>query len=339
MTGTKEVAVITGASGGVGRACAREFGRHGATVALLARNVDALEVARREVEQLGGNALVIPTDVSREEEVSAAAERVERELGPIDIWVNNAMVSLYGPFVAMEPDEFRHITDVTYLGAVWGTRAALRYMLPRNRGTIVQVGSALATRSIPLQSAYCGAKHALAGFTEAVRTELLHLNSAVHLTIVHLPGVNTTQFTWTRSKMPRQSKPVGTIYQPEVAADAIYFAAHARRKSFLVGMPTVESAAVQKIAASALDHYLADAAWIGSQTDQSAPVRDARNPDNFWHPVPGDRGAHGPFDDQAKPRSLQVWANKHRGWLALAGAGLALAATFSYGTRGRNGRG
>jgi short-subunit dehydrogenase len=328
-----EVVVITGASGGVGRATAREFARRGAAVGLLARNAEALDVARREVEQLGGRAVVVPTDVSDEAQVDAAAEQVERTLGPIDVWVNNAMVSIYGPLPALSPAEFRHITDVTYHGQVWGTMAALRRMLPRNRGTIVQVGSALASRSIPLQAAYCGAKHAVAGFTESVRTELLHMKSDVHITIVHLPGVNTTQFTWTRNKMPTKPKPVGPIFQPEVAADAIYFAAHARRKSFLVGWPTVEAVEAQKVAASALDHYLAKTAWDGSQTGEPAPAQGAENPDNFWGPVSGDRGAHGPFDDQAKGASVQVWLNKHRHWLALAGAGAALAAGLSLGRR------
>ena len=339
MSSDTETVVITGASGGVGRAAVREFAKRlgpRARIGLLARNEDALHHAAEEVESHGGKALAVPTDVAHEDQMFQAAERIEKELGPIDIWVNNAMVSIFGPFVSLTPEEYRHITDVTYLGQVWGTMAALKYMLPRNRGTIVQIGSALAHRSIPLQAAYCGAKHAIAGFTESIRTELFHMKSDVHITIVHLPGVNTTQFTWTRNKMPHSPKPVGPIYQPEVAADAIFFAAHHKRKSFLVGWPTVESVEGQKVAASALDHYLSHAAWEGSQTDQPAPPQGPGNPDNFWHPVPGDRGAHGPFDAQAKSNSLQVWANKNRNWLALSAAGLALAATVSLG--GRNGR-
>lgn len=319
MTNPAEVVLITGASAGVGRAVAREFARHGAKIGLLARGVESLEGAAKEVEALGGEAIVVPTDVSKEEQIEAAAAAVEQRFGPIDIWVNNAMVSTFAPFWDLTAEEYRHITEVTYLGYVYGTMAALRRMMPRDRGTIVQVGSALAHRAIPLQSAYCGAKHAIDGFTESVRTELFHKKSQVHVTIVQLPGVNTTQFEWTRNKMGQMSKPVGKMYQPEVAADAIYFAAHARRKSMWVGWPTVQSMVGDKVAASALDHYLADVAWEGSLRDKPVP-EDYR--DNFWAPVPGDHGARGPFSDQAADSSMQVWASKHRRWLA----GAALAA-------------
>ncbi len=304
--------VITGASGGVGRATARYFAEMlgpRARIALLARNVEALFAAKREVEGHGSRALVIPTDVSQSEQVFNAAQRAVKEFGPVDVWINNAMVSAYAPFTALSPEEFAHITNVTYLGQVYGTMAALRDMLPRDRGTIVQIGSALAKRSIPLQSAYCGAKHAVAGFTEAIRTELIHMKSNVHITIVHLPGVNTTQFEWTLNKMPHKSQPVGTIYQPEVAADAIYFAAHHPRKQFSVGWPTVESTEAQKLAPALMDRYLASAAWNGSQRHEKA---DPAAPNNFWKPVRGDRGSHGPFDNKSKGRSFQVWANKHR---------------------------
>lgn len=331
MSTAPETIVITGASAGIGRATVREFARRLGTraqIALLARNEEALHHAAREVEEAGGRALAIPTDVAHEDQIFSAAEKIEKDLGPIDIWINNAMVSIFGPFTSLTPQEFRHITEVTYLGQVWGTMAALRHMLPRNHGTVVQIGSALARRSIPLQSAYCGAKHAIAGFTESIRTELFHMKSSVHITIVHLPGVNTTQFTWTRNKMPNDPKPVGTIYQPEVAADAIYFAAHSHRKSFLVGWPTVESVEGQKIAASALDHYLSHAAWEGSLTDQPKEPQDASNPDNFWKPVPGDRGAHGPFDSKSRASSFQVWLNKHRNTLALTAGAAALATTL-----------
>jgi short-subunit dehydrogenase len=327
-----EVVVITGASGGVGRATARHFANKLGTrarIALLARNVDALFAAKREVESYGGRAMAIPTDVAREDQVFTAAERAVKEFGPLDVWVNNAMVSAYAPFTALSPEEFRHITDVTYLGAVFGTMAALRHMLPKNHGTIVQVGSALAKRSIPLQSAYCGAKHAIVGFSESIRTELFHMKSDVHITLVHLPGVNTTQFEWTLNKMPHKNQPVGTIYQPEIAADAIYFAAHHKRKEFLVGWPTIESTQVQKFAASALDHYLADAAWEGSQRPEPA---DPQAPTNFWKPVRGDRGAHGPFDSKSKSHSLQVWANKNRNLLALTAAAAGMAA-FAFSRR------
>ena len=321
---SREVVVITGASGGVGRAVAREFGRHGARVALLARGREGLEAARDEIEALGGEAEVIPTEVSRYEEVEAAAARVEERFGPIDIWINNAMVSIFAPFTKVTPREFEHITEVTYLGQVWGTRAALDRMLPRDRGHIVQVGSALAHRSIPLQSAYCGAKHAIAGFTESVRTELIHARSRVRITMVQLPGVNTTQFEWTRNRMGRASKPVGKTYQPEVAARAIYWAAHHKRKEMWVGSPTVQSIVGQKVASAILDRYLAKKAWDGSQRD--APVNHS---DDFWKPVRGDRGAHGPFHAIAKKHSSQVWLDEHRGVVALAGvvaAGAAIVA-------------
>jgi len=318
-----EVVVVTGASGGIGRATVREFARHGARIGLLARNVEALEAAKREVEGAGGKAIVLPTDVAHEEQVEAAAGRVEQEFGAIDIWINNAMVSIFGPFTRLSAEEFRHITEVTYLGQVWGTMAALKRMLPRDRGTIVQVGSALAHRSIPLQAAYCGAKHAIVGFTESVRTELIHMKSHVHLTVVNLPGVNTTQFLWTRNKMPEKPKPVGTIFQPEVAADAIYFAGHHKRKEMSVGWPTVEAINAEKFASAAMDEYLANAAWEGSLREEPSQPGKA---DNFWEPVPGDRGSHGPFDEEARTFSLQTWASKNRGWLAVAGAATAALA-------------
>jgi short-subunit dehydrogenase len=327
-----EVVVVTGASGGVGRATVREFASHGARIGLLARNLEALEAAKREVEALGGEALVVPTDVGHEDQVEAAAAAVEKHFGPIDVWINNAMVSIFGPFLQLSPAEYRHITEVTYLGQVWGTMAALKRMLPRDRGTIVQIGSALAHRSIPLQAAYCGAKHAIIGFTESVRTELIHMKSHVHLTVVNLPGMNTTQFTWTRNKMPHKPRPVGTIFQPEVAADAIYFAAHHRRKEMSVGWPTLEAVTVEKFASVALDEYLAETAWEGSQGPEENPPGA---PDNFWKPVQGDRGAHGPFDQQAKNFSAQTWVNKHRGWVGFAGAVAAIAALSFAGRAGR----
>jgi short-subunit dehydrogenase len=326
----REVVVITGASGGVGRAVAREFGRHGAHVGLLARGIEGLEGARREIEELGGKAEVIETDVSRYDQVEAAAKRVEERFGPIDVWINNAMVSIFAPFMKVTPSEYRHITEVTYLGQVWGTHVALERMLPRNRGHIVQVGSALARRSIPLQSAYCGAKHAIAGFTESVRTELIHMRSKVELTIVQLPGVNTTQFEWTRDKMDRRPKPVGKVYQPEVAARAIYWAAHHHRKEMWVGYPTVESIVGEKVASALLDRYVASAAWNGSQRKERVGPRRV---DNFWRPVRADRGSHGPFDDRAAKRSAQVWLDEHRGLVGLALVGLALTSAAAFAVR------
>lgn len=334
-----KVFVVTGASGGVGRSVVRELGKRGAWVGMLARGKDGLEGAAREVKQAGGRALVFPADVSRHEEVEAAAEAVERELGPIDVWINNAMVSMYAPFWEMGPEEYKHITEVTYLGQVYGTMAALKRMKPRDRGSIVQVGSALAVRSIPLQSAYCGAKHAIAGFTESLRSELIHEDSNVHITIVHLPGVNTTQFTWTKNRMPHQPRPTGPIYQPEVAAEAILFAAdHPERKKVVVGLPALKAIVGEKFIPGTLDHYLAHAAWEGAQLPEPA---DPDRPDNFWEPLPGDHGSHGRFDDQSRTFSPQLWATERRkGIMATTLAGIGVGAAVAALMRGRgNGRG
>lgn len=318
------VVVITGASGGVGRATARAFARRGAKIALLARGTDGLEGAKEEVELLGGSALVLPTDVSQFDQVQSAADRAENELGPIDIWINNAMVSMYSPFLKMSPDEFRHIADVTFLGSVHGTRCALDKMVPRNRGKIIQVGSALAFRSIPLQSAYCASKHALQGFIESLHTELLHQKIDIGLTMVNMPALNTTQFVWTKNRMPHKARPTGTIFQPEVAADAILFAAENDRREIMVGYTTVEATLGEKIIPGTLDRYLSKVAWDGSMLPEPA---DPNQPDNFWKPVQGDHGAHGPFDQISHRFSPQLWATKHRagllGGLLFAGIGLA----------------
>ena len=317
-----EVVVITGASAGVGRATVRAFAERspGVRIGLLARNGDGLEGARREVEAAGGRALAIPTDVADPEQVEAAARRVEEELGPIDIWVNDAMATVFSEFEDVEPEEYRRATEVTYLGAVYGTMAAMRRMVPRDRGTIVQVGSALSYRGIPLQSAYCGAKHAMRGFTDSVRTELMHRGSGVHLTMVQLPALNTPQFSVGRTHMARHPQPVPPIYQPEVAADAIYWAAHHRRREVYVGTSTVLTILGNKVAPWFADRYLARTGYQGQQTDERI---DPDRPDNLFEPVPGDHGAHGIFDGQAHVKSPQLWANKNRRWLALAGAGLA----------------
>lgn len=318
------VAVITGASGGVGRATARLLAKRGASLALLARGRDGLEAAQREVESLGGKALVLPTDVSQFDQVEAAAQAAENAFGPIDLWINNAMVSMYSPFMKMTPDEFRHIVEVTFMGNVYGTHCALNRMIPRNRGTIIHVGSALAFRSIPLQSAYCASKHAIQGFFESVRTELIHQKSKVRMTQVNMPALNTTQFVWTKNKMPNKARPTGTIFQPEVAADAILFAAEHNRREVMVGYTTVEATLGEKIIPGFLDRYLSKAAWQGSMLPQPA---NPDKPDNFWSPVPGDHGSHGPFDDRAHSFSPQLFATKHRyalaGGLALAGIGLS----------------
>ena len=301
--------MITGASGGIGRAAARRFAADGACVALLARGEKGLEGAAREVDQAGGRALVIPTDVSDAEQVEAAAERVERELGPIDVWVNNAMVTVYAEFLDIEPDEFRRAMDVTFLGMVWGTRAALRRMRARDRGVIVQVCSAMSYRGIPLQSPYCGAKAACKNFTESVITELLHHKSKVRLSMIQLPGVNTTQFTWGRTKLPRQTMPVPPIYQPELAADAIHHAAHHRRRQIYVGIPTVLNIVGERLAPWLLDRYLARKGFDSQMTDHAL---DPNGHDNLFEPVDSDRGAHGPFNDLAHSFSPQYELAKHR---------------------------
>ena len=318
-----KVVVITGASAGVGRATVRRFARDGACIGLLARGLDGLEAAREEVEAAGGRALALPLDVADANKVEAAAETVESEFGPIDVWINDAMTSVFSPVKEMTPEEFRRVTDVTYLGVVYGTMAALKRMLPRDRGTIVQVGSALAYRSIPLQSAYCGAKHAIHGFTDSLRCELIHDKSNVHVTMVQLPAVNTTQFGWVRNRLPNHPQPLGPVFQPELAAEAIHWAAHHRRREIYLGMPSVESIVGNKIAPSLLDHYLGRTGYDGQQTSQP---KDPAQPDNLWQPVPGDHGAHGIFDARAKRRSPEFWFVKNRNWLTAAAACCALVA-------------
>jgi NAD(P)-dependent dehydrogenase (short-subunit alcohol dehydrogenase family) len=321
------IVVITGASAGVGRAVARAFARRGDDVALLARNEEGLEAAASEVRGQRRRALAIPTDVADPAQVDAAADRVTAELGPIDVWVNDAMATIFAPVHEIDPEEFRRTTEVTYLGQVYGTLAALKRMIPRDHGTIVQVGSALAYRGIPLQSAYCGAKHAIRGFTDSLRCELMHDKRNVHVTMVHLPGLNTTQFGLVRLRMPRRPRPVAPVYQPEVAADAIVWAAdHPHRRELWVGGSTVMTIVGNKLAPWAADRYLARTGYGGQQTDQPADDR-RRQTDYLFSPVPGDHGAHGPFGDEARPRSRQVWLAEHRRTLAAAaGAGAAAAA-------------
>ena len=328
-----EVVVVTGASAGVGRAVVRRFAREGASVGLIARGVDGLEGARRDVEALGGKALVCQADVADAAAIEQAAARVEAELGPIDIWINNATTSVFSPIKEMQPEEFKRVTEVTYLGVVYGTQAALKRMLPRDRGMILQVGSALAHRAIPLQSAYCAAKHAIAGFTESLRCELINDQSNVHVTMVNLPAVNTPQFGWNKSRLPNHPQPVPPIFQPEVAARAIYFAAHARRREMSVGMPTVVAIYGNKLAPGLGDYYLGSQGYESQQTDE--PV-DPNRPHNLWERVAGDHGAHGIFDARASSSSPQLWANMNRGWLtALAGLGLATVACAALWRRTR----
>ena len=318
------VIVVTGASGGIGRATAKLFAERGATLALLARGEEGLHGARQEVEALGGQARVYPVDTADAQAVDKVAEQVEEDLGEIDTWVNVAFTSVFARFVDIEPEEFDRVTQVTYLGFVNGTRAALRRMLPRDRGTIVQVGSTLAYRGIPLQSAYCGAKHATQGFHESLRTELLHDGSRVQVTMVQMPAVNTPQFSWVLSRLPRQAQPVPPIYQPEVAARAVVYAAdHPGRREYWVGGTTAATLIANAVAPGLLDRYLARTGFDAQQTDADKP---ADQPANLWEPADGsdgrDFGAHGLFDDRAHQRSLQVWASQHHGLLAAGGAGL-----------------
>ena len=319
--------VITGASAGVGRATVRKFARHDARIGLLARGIDGLEAARKEVEQLGSQALVVPTDVANSDQVEAAAAQVEGELGEIDIWINNAMTSVFSPIKEMTPEEFRRVTEVTYLGYVYGTLAALKRMLPRDRGVIVQVGSALAYRGIPLQAAYCAAKHAIQGFCDSLRCELIHDNSKVKVTMLQMPAFNTPQFGWVKSRLPRKAQPVPPIFQPEVAAEAIYFAAQNPRREFYVGLPSVKAIVVNKIAPGLLDHILARTGYDSQQYDGP---EDPNRPNNLWHPVPGDHGAHGAFDDRAKTWSPQLWTSEHRSLVAFGVIALAVSGLVAF---------
>lgn len=308
-----KVVVVTGASAGIGRATALEFARRGANVALLARGAEGLAGARRQIEALGARALVIPTDVAREEQVEAATERTESEFGPIDIWVNDAMVTVFSPVKKMSAAEFRRVTEVTYLGTVFGTMAALRRMQPRNSGTIVQVGSALAYRAIPLQSAYCGAKHAIRGFTDALRSELIHDKADVHLTMVQLSAFNTPQFDWGRTHMEKQPQPLPPIFQPEVAARGIVWAATHRRREINVGFPAVKTILGNKLLPAYLDRLLADKAYSGQHTGETLPPG---RKDNLFEPVGEDYGVHGRFTSRSRDRSWQLIATQYRAWIA-----------------------
>lgn len=312
QTQRPKVVVVTGASAGVGRATAVEFAREGWRVALLARSHAGLEGARRDVELAGGQALVIPTDVADQAQVEAAADQVERTWGAIDVWVNNAMATIFADLLSIAPQDYVRATHVTYLGTVWGTTAALKRMKARDAGVIVQVGSALAYRSIPLQSAYCGAKSAVRGFTDSLRCELIHDRSRVQITMVHLSAFNTPQFEWGRTSMSRRPKPLGKIFQPEVAARAIFYAARRPRRELWVGAPAVQSILGTRVLPGFLDRMLAWKAWEGQQGTQPLP---ADRPDNLWSPVEIDKGAHGRFDRKAKNGSLQLWLNMHRGLL------------------------
>jgi NAD(P)-dependent dehydrogenase (short-subunit alcohol dehydrogenase family) len=317
------VVVVTGASAGVGRATVRAFAAHGDDVGLLARGEAGLQAAAREVEGAGRRALAVPTDVADPGAVGAAADQIEAILGPIDVWVNCAFASVFAPFREIRPEEFRRLTEVTYLGYVWGTREALSRMAPRGSGTVVQVGSALGHRGIPLQSGYCGAKHAIEGFTESLRCELRHEGSPVHVTLVDLPAVNTPQFRWVVSRLERRPQPVPPIYQPEVAAEAVVWAAdHPERREWWVGGTTTATLLANALMPGLLDRYLARTGYDSQQTPEPA---DPDQPANLWSPVDAetDHGAHGDFDDRSHARSLQWWATRHRRLLGLAAGGLA----------------
>ncbi len=334
------VVVVTGASGGIGRACARAFGARGDSVALLARGEAGLEAAAADITRAGGHAVPIAVDMADYDQVEAAAARVERELGPIDVWVNVAFTAIFARFRDVEPAEFRRVTEVNYLGYVYGTKAALDRMLPRGRGAIVQVGSALAYRGIPLQSAYCGSKHAIQGFHESLRCELLHDKSNVHVTMVQMPGVNTPQFSWVLSRLPRRAQPVPPIYQPEVAARAVLHAAdHPRRREYWVGGSTAGTLIANAVAPGLLDRYLARTGISSQQTDTP---RQPDDPANLWSPADGkdghDFGAHGRFDARAHEHSAQAWASRNHGLVGTVATGLSMTALLGWAALRRRDR-
>ncbi|HEX5493294.1 MAG TPA: SDR family oxidoreductase [Mycobacteriales bacterium] len=322
MSSEPQVVVVTGSTGGIGRAVAHAFAARGSRVALLARGEKGLAGAAREVTEHGGTPLPISVDVADPDAMDAAAQRVEDELGPIDVWVNTAFTSVFAPFDQIRPEEFRRVTEVTYLGYVYATGAALRRMRPRDRGVVVQVGSALAYRGIPLQSAYCGAKHAIQGFNESLRCELMHDRSGVRVTMVQMPAVNTPQFGWVLSRLPRQAQPVPPIYQPELAARAVVYAAdHPRRREYWVGGSTAGTLLVNAVAPGLLDRYLARTGFRSQQTDQPRP---GDQPANLWAPADAENGhdydTQGMFGDRSTDRSVQLWASQHHGLLGAAGA-------------------
>lgn len=329
-----ETVIITGASAGLGRAIACEFAKRGARIALLARGEAGLNAAKREVESLGGKACALPVDVANPDFLEDAAAAAERELGPLDVWINNAMTSVFSPVKEMQPDEYKRVTEVTYLGVVYGTLAALRRMIPRDHGTIVQVGSALAYRSIPLQSAYCAAKHAIIGFTDSLRCELIHDQSNIRLTVVNMPALNTPQFAWVKSRLKHKAQPVPPIFSPEVGAKAVFWAVHNHRREVFVGGSTVEAIVGNKIAPGLLDQYLGRTGYSAQQT---AEPEDPQRSNNLWKPsdAENDYGAHGSFDSRSRGASYQLWAEMHRSWIAV-GLGVTTAILASAAVKSFN---
>lgn len=333
MSTKKKVVVVTGCSAGIGRATALLFGKKGHAVALISRNQPRLESLRQEIGSAGGQPLICVCDVSQADQVEKAAQNIENLLGPIDIWINNAMTSVFAPLYEISAEEFKRVTEVTYLGNVNGTLAALKRMRGRDSGLILQVGSALAYRGIPLQAPYCGAKHAIKGYTESLRCELLHENSGVKVTMVEMPALNTPQFNWVRSRLPRKPQPVPPIYQPEVAARAIYWAATHYRREWIVGMSAKIAISVSKVFPALADFYLGK---TGYESQQYNGPEDPKRPDNLFESVEGEYGAHGDFDDRAKGWSFQFWCSKYRValWLGFAAAVLALIIGLRIGLTG-----
>jgi NADP-dependent 3-hydroxy acid dehydrogenase YdfG len=329
----RRVVAVTGASAGIGRAIVRAFAADGADVGLIARNAEALQAASREVEAHGGRAVVCVADVADPQQVAAAATTIERSLGPIDVWVNDAMVTVVSPVSRLTPEEVRRVTEVSYLGAVYGTMAALERMRARNRGIIIQIGSALAYRAIPLQAPYCGAKFALRGFTDALRSELMHEGSRIRLTMLQLPAVNTPQFDWCRTHMARAPRPVAPVFQPELIARAAVWASYRSRREVTIGWPALQAIWGNKLLPALADWYLARTGYDAQSSDLAvAPAR----PDNLWHTVPGDAGAHGRFDREARSASVQHWLDRHRaglGWLVLGAVGALAARRLKNSTR------
>lgn len=325
------VVVVTGASAGVGRAVVRRFARDGVKIGLIARGLDGLRATAREVEDAGSEAMILPCDVADNDAVEAAAQEVEDKWGAIDIWINVAFAGVLSRFIEMDPKDFERVTQVTYLGQVNGARAALRRMIPRNKGSLVLTGSALAYRGVPLQSAYCGAKHAIQGLQDSIRSELIHAHSRVHVSMVQLPGVNTPQFDWMKTNLPKKPRPASPPYQPEIAAEAIHFAAHHRRKEVQVGVSSWQAIWGDKFFSPLLDWYLGCTAFSGQQGKE--PVEPDRK-DNLYEPVSGDHGAHGRFDKTARTSSPQLTFTRNRNWIAAGMLAGIMAGVYALGHRG-----